>query len=146
MNASILVDLYEAQEEQRRALVVVRTGENQYEKDQAQRTLPALGVKIQGLQEQLWNSYTPSFVRCRDIGHVWDVTTETVENDVYRRLLTCYRCGTTRADDVNSSGDLDRRGYKHASDYLMPKGVGGAGTSKAFWRGISYLVASRKTQ
>lgn len=145
MNASVLVDLYEAQQEQRNAATVARTSEDQGERDHAQSTVRDLESRIEGLQEQLWNGYTPQFVRCRDIGHVWDISSEAVdEAGVYTRQLTCYRCGTTRTDAVTRAGDIDKRAYKHARDYLMPKGIGSQNYGKSFWRGVSWLVASKK--
>lgn len=143
MNTATLVDLWEAQEEQRRLAVEARSDDHEV-RAQAEAALLPLAERIASLQGVLWEDYSPAFTRCRDISHVWDVTEEVMDGEQYRRKLTCYRCNTTRSDVIAKSGELEARSYKHSRDYLMPRGMGGR-YGKPFWRGISYLVASRRT-
>lgn len=145
MDAAKLVELWEAQEERRNAAAVSYMSTDPKEKAEANSLVERLDDRIAIMQESVWNDYSPRYVRCRDIGHVWEVTVERVDDQGhYVRTLTCYRCSTNRTDQVSKFGDLIGRSYQHSEDYLMPRGTGGVRYGKAFWRGLTYLVASKK--
>lgn len=144
MNVSTLVELYDAQEARRRALAVIASNDSQEEKDQAQASLPGLEDQIDLLTLTFHGSYTGAFVNCRDLGHVWDKTDQHFGDDaILARTLTCYRCGTVKNEGVTSAGALKGRRYSYKAGYLIPPKTGGI-YRKDFWRGITYMVATKR--
>lgn len=144
MNVSTLVELYDTLEARRKALAVIASSDNQEEKDQAQASLPGLEDQIDLLTLTFHGSYTGAFVNCRDVGHVWDKTKETIGDDtVLARTLTCFRCGTVRSEGVTKNGELDHRRYAYSKGYLIPAKTGGQ-YGKSFWRGVTYLVTAKR--
>jgi hypothetical protein len=147
VDAGKLIELWEAQEARRNAVQVSFMSDDPAEKAEAAEAVATLDNRIGAMQEDVWNTYSPKYVRCRDIGHVWDVSVERLDdNGHYIRTLTCYRCETNRVDQVSKLGDLLGRSYQHSPDYLMPRGAGGVRYGKSFWRGLTYLVASKRGQ
>lgn len=68
-----------------------------------------------------------SFLICRDLGHAWKsngpITEEQFENGkFFLRVLTCRSCKTKRMDVLNRHGEVVKRQYRHAKNYLIPGG------------------------
>ena len=85
-------------------------------------------------------------LKCRSLGHAWDVHLVTVERPegvrCYRVALECMRCKTERSDLVpaGTNGDMPfmfTRGYRYADGYMVEdlKGWGGASLLKRNARG-----------
>jgi hypothetical protein len=71
------------------------------------------------------HEYKQDFLLCKDIRHVWRVTTpftNTAEDNTWvYRVLTCQRCSTARTDYFRLHANTNRleRGY---SSYRYPSG------------------------
>lgn len=144
MQAEMLLDLWDAIENRRAAVVTVANAENDQAKQEAEAALEAADSRVTQLQSGLWDTYPQPFVRCRDIGHVWDVKVENLNEHGYLvRDLQCYRCTTSRRDEVNRYGELIDRRYTHPADYQV-KGGGAGRFGKPFWRGLTYMVVARR--
>ncbi len=145
MEAEALLDLWDAIENRRAAVVAVANAPDEQTKQLAQAELEAADSRVTQLQSTLWDTYPQPFVRCRDVGHVWDVKTEALnEHGNLLRDLQCYRCTTTRRDEVNRYGELIGRHYVHPNDYVVKGGGGGGRFGKPFWRGLTYMVVARR--
>lgn len=141
MEAERLLDLWDALAARKAAYITVSESADDT-KAEAENAAAAAEAHVNTLQSALWASYPQPFVRCRDVGHVWDVKDEMItETLTLSRELQCYRCTSRRHDEVNKAGEIVSRVYRHADDYLMPKGAGGFG--KPFWRGLTYMVVAR---
>lgn len=144
MEAEQLLDLWDAIENRRAAVVAVANATGEDAKREAEAELERVDARVTQLQSQLWDTYPQPFVRCRDIGHVWDVKTEALNEAGYLvRELQCYRCTTTRHDEVSRYGDLIGRNYVHPAEYIV-KGGGAGRYGKPFWRGLTYMVVARR--
>lgn len=58
-----------------------------------------------------------TFLRCRTYGHSWDEWTQTGTLKKADLTLRCVRCGTGQYDDIDPSGNVERRSYEYPSDY-----------------------------
>jgi hypothetical protein len=144
LDAEQLLDLWDAIENRRAATAAVANAADEQARREAESALETADSRVTQLQSSLWDSYPQPFVRCRDIGHVWDVKAESLTDNGYLvRELQCYRCQTTRRDEVNRYGELINRAYVHPADYIV-KGGGGGRFGKPFWRGLTYMVVARR--
>jgi hypothetical protein len=89
-------------------------------------------------------------LKCRSLGHAWDVVLVTVERPegvrCYRVLLECMRCTTERDDLVPAGSDgempfMFSRGYHYADGYMVEdlQGWGGASLLKRNARNVLFL-------
>lgn len=68
------------------------------------------------------------FVRCRTIGHAWDVIEEVQELGpswrVWRHYirLRCTSCTTERHDGINDYGEVGQRFYRYPLNYQYARG------------------------
>lgn len=105
-----------------------------------QRSIDSLENKVVDLQKNLVKSYRQEFVDCRDMGHLWNVKTESVEGGRMYRILACSRCHTMRDEIISRYGNVIHRQYTHPDGYLLSSPVKGTvGFSKDFWRGLQFL-------
>lgn len=71
------------------------------------------------------HNYSPKFLHCKDIRHVWAVSTPYTpfeDNPSWiHRVLTCRRCGTVRTDTFHLD-QMTRRMERGGSTYRYPAG------------------------
>lgn len=147
MDSDRLLELAQAVEESRQLEGQLLTATPAEARD-LRRNIVRMRKAVTVLQRQLLTNYNESFVACRDVGHLWTLTSREMDGDMLKRALTCNRCGTERRESIDRFGDLDRRQYVHSSEYLIPMSVQGSDVrfTKAFWRGISYMTATREVE
>ncbi len=70
---------------------------------------------------------TPEHVRCRSLGHAWDVLFTKLRRDeygtFYEATMTCLRCKSEKTDQCDPNGArFDRPRMHYANGYLL-KGI-----------------------
>jgi hypothetical protein len=113
------------------------------ERQRLTRALRTIQKQVAVLQANVLTTYNSDYVRCRDMGHSWEIDSISLEGNEMTRHLLCARCDTKRYENVARTGDLLARSYKHSSEYLLPHAVTSqVRFTKAFWRGISYMQSA----
>jgi hypothetical protein len=85
------------------------------------------------------------YVRCRTLGHAWDVLSTGSQTDGASLLhLRCTSCTTLRDDNVAMDGSVKRR-YVYPEGYRRAKDATDDRPTKAEWR-LQFLSIARKTR
>lgn len=58
------------------------------------------------------------YLKCRELGHIWQPFTVSREGTGFLRRLRCSSCKTIREQLLDSRGHVIRNGYKYADGYL----------------------------
>jgi hypothetical protein len=108
------------------------------------KTVTRLNREINETSRSVMRDYPNEFVDCRDMGHVWSVSTLTKNGTVLDRTLVCERCSMERSEVISQYGTILTRHYYRPENYTLPKGAYNAvGSSRTFWRGLQYVRAQR---
>jgi hypothetical protein len=103
-----------------------------------------LNREIGASSRSVLKDYPNEYIDCRDMGHVWGVSTLTSHDVVLDRVLICERCGMERTETITQYGTVLSRHYFRPDDYSLPKSTYEAvGASRTFWRGLQYVRAQR---
>ncbi len=72
------------------------------------------------------SSMPPTFMACRDVGHVWRALTARWDDELYCFIRTwrCTRCRTDRTQVLLRNGAVDKTQYTYEEGYNAPRGIG----------------------